>query len=84
MNFTENVPLALVLAAIVELNGGSRKALTYTLSALTAFRILHAEFGIMGEGHMGNGRPIGFFGTQGIVLGLAGYAIYLVQGYWTL
>lgn len=84
VNFTENVPLALLLAAFVELNGGSRKALTYALSALTVFRIVHAEFGIMGKGHIGNGRPIGFFGTQGVVVGLAAYAGYLVQGYWTL
>lgn len=84
VNFTENVPLALLLAAVVELNGGSRKALTYALSALTVFRVLHAEIGIMSKGHMGNGRPAGFFGTQGVVLGLAAYAGYLVQGYWTL
>ena len=83
-NFAENVPLALALATIVELNGGSRKTLTAALSALVVFRVLHAELGIMAEKAMGIGRPIGFFGTQGVVAGLAGYAAYLVKGYWDL
>lgn len=82
MNFAENVPLALGLASIVELNGGSRKALTAALSALFVFRVLHAEFGIMARNYMGPGRPAGHFGTQGVIAGLAGYAAWLVKGYW--
>jgi len=84
MNFAENVPLALALAAIVELNGGSRKALTWALSALTVARILHAEAGLMIKDYMGWGRAPGYFGTQGVIAGLAGYAAYLVKGYWEL
>lgn len=84
MNWAENVPLALALSAIVELNGGSRKALTGLLSALTIFRVLHADFGVLAQGYLGRGRPIGYFGTQGVVAGLAGYAAYLVKGYWGL
>lgn len=84
MNWAENVPLALALSAIVELNGGSRKALTGLLSALTVFRVLHADFGVFGKGYLGNGRPIGYFGTQSVVAGLAGYAAWLVKGYWGL
>jgi len=83
-NFAENVPLALALATIVELNGGSRKTMTAALSALVVFRLLHAEFGLMAKKAIGIGRPIGFFGTHSVVAGLAGYAAYLVKGYWEL
>ncbi|KAF7538067.1 hypothetical protein G7054_g3278 [Neopestalotiopsis clavispora] len=81
-NFAENVPLAFVLAAVAELNGGNRKILTGALSALLTFRILHTELGIMKPQGMGRGRPIGYFGTVGTILGLAGYAAFLVKDYW--
>lgn len=85
-NFSENVPLALVLAGIAELNGGSKKALTYALATLAVARVLHADFGLLVQGgekpYLGKGRPAGYFGTQGVILGLAGYAAYLVKGYW--
>ncbi|CAJ2509985.1 Uu.00g058850.m01.CDS01 [Anthostomella pinea] len=80
-NFIENVPLALVLAAVAELNGGNRKALTGVLGTLFVLRVLHAELGMMGNG-MGTGRPIGYFGTLATLGGLAGYAAYLVKAYW--
>jgi uncharacterized protein len=82
-NFAENVPLAFVLAAVAELNGGNRKILSGALSALFVLRILHSEAGILsGKEGMGNGRPIGYFGTLGTMLGLAGYAAFLVKSYW--
>ena len=28
------------------------------------------------------GRPIGYYGTQGIMAGLAGWGTWLVKGYW--
>lgn len=83
-NFAENVPLALALAAVVELNGGSRKALANALSLLFVFRVVHAEFGIMAQRSAGFGRPVGFFGTQALLIGLGGYAGYLVKDYWFL
>lgn len=82
MNFAENVPLALALAGIVELNGGSRRVLTSALSALFVFRVLHAEAGLMTKNSSGMGRPAGHFGTQAVVSVLAGYAAWLVKGYW--
>lgn len=82
MNFAENVPLALLLAAVVELNGGSRKLLTAGLSVLLVSRILHAELGLMAKNSAGPGRTIGHVGTMGTIVGLAGYAAYLVKGYW--
>ncbi|KAI1078460.1 membrane-associated, eicosanoid/glutathione metabolism protein [Whalleya microplaca] len=79
-NFIENVPLGLMLAAFAELNGGSRTRLTYALSALFTFRLLHSEFGLI-KG-LGLGRPIGYYGTMGTLAWLAGYATYLVKSYW--
>lgn len=81
-NFTENVPLALVLAGAVELNGGSKAFLTIALSALIVFRLAHAEYGLMVQGYGGKGRGVGFFGTAGVILCLAGYGAWLTKGYW--
>lgn len=82
MNFAENVPLALLIAGVVELNGGSRKVLTTALSTLCVARVLHAEFGIMAKGYIGMGRRVGHIATQTVIAGLSGYAAYLVKGYW--
>ncbi|KAI1374553.1 membrane-associated, eicosanoid/glutathione metabolism protein [Hypoxylon crocopeplum] len=81
-NFMENAPLGLILAAFVELNGGSRKAVTTALSLLLAFRISHAELGLING--LGLGRPIGYWGTMATIGSLAGYAAYLVKDYWGL
>ncbi|KAK8095857.1 MAPEG family-domain-containing protein [Apiospora kogelbergensis] len=81
-NFAENVPLAFALAAVVELNGGNRKILTGALGALFAFRVLHAELGMYREEALGVGRPVGYYGTLASMLGLAGYAAFLVKGFW--
>ena len=81
-NFVENVPIALLLAAVVELNGGNRKVLNGSLGALLVVRILHVELGLRGPKSLSNGRPIGYFGTLGFLGGMAGYAAYLVKGYW--
>lgn len=76
-NFVENVPLALLMGAIVEMNGGNRKVLSGSFAALLAFRILHVELGIRGKDARGPGRALGHLGTVGFVLGMAGYAAYL-------
>lgn len=81
-NFVENIPMAFILAAIVELNGGNRKVLSALLAALLALRIGHSELGLRGKGSIAWGRPIGWAGTNASILGLAGYAAYLVKGYW--
>ena len=81
-NFLENVPLALVLAAVAELNGGSRRYLTAALGSLLALRVVHTELGLLRNDAMGIGRPVGYFGTLAVQAGLAGYAAYLVRGYW--
>ena len=81
-NYLESVPLAFVLAALAELNGGDRRWIAGALSALFAFRISHAELGIVRPAGLGLGRPVGFFGTMGVLGGLAGYAAFLVKGFW--
>ncbi|KAK2033548.1 hypothetical protein LX32DRAFT_725119 [Colletotrichum zoysiae] len=81
-NFCENVPLAFVLATAAELNGGNRRVLAWLLGGFLALRVLHAEVGIMRPGGMGRGRPVGYFGTIGVIGTLAGYAAYLAKQYW--
>ncbi|KAI1772372.1 membrane-associated, eicosanoid/glutathione metabolism protein [Hypoxylon cercidicola] len=81
-NFVENVPLGITLAALAELNGGNRKTIATFLSALLVFRILHADAGLING--MGLGRPVGYWGTLATIGSLAGYAAYLVKGYWGL
>lgn len=81
-NFIENVPFALFLAAVVELNGGNRKALNSALGVLLALRVLHVEFGLLGPKNIALGRPIGYYGTQAYLAGMSSYAAYLIKGYW--
>jgi uncharacterized protein len=88
-NFAENVPLALLMGAIVEMNGGNRRALTAGFAGLIIARILHVEFGLRskdskGTEGLGTGRIVGHFSTLGFMVGMAGYAAYLVKGYWGL
>ncbi|OAP59186.1 hypothetical protein AYL99_06484 [Fonsecaea erecta] len=81
-NFVENVPLALLVASVVEINGGNTWVLTGTLAALLLFRIAHVEFGLRAKDSMGWGRPVGYFGTLGFVVGMSSYAAWLGRGYW--
>lgn len=83
-NFAENVPLAFILAGVAELNGANRKVLAATLSTLFALRVLHADFGLISVGSMARGRPVGYFGTVGVLGALAGYSAWLVREYWGL
>lgn len=81
-NFLENVPLAIALSAIAELNGANRRVLNYALAALFVVRVLHVEAGIKRPEAMGNGRPVGFWGTQAFIVGISGYTAWLVKAYW--
>jgi len=81
-NFLESVPLALTLSAIAELNGANRRVLSYALAALFALRVMHVELGMKGKKTVGAGRPIGYFGTQGFLGGMAAYGTWLVKEYW--
>ncbi|KAL1800134.1 hypothetical protein ACET3X_000476 [Alternaria dauci] len=84
LNFVENVPLALGVALLAELNGANRTYINYALGALLAFRVSHAELGVMVKGSTGRGRIVGYYGTQAILAGLAGYATYLITDFWMI
>jgi uncharacterized membrane protein YecN with MAPEG domain len=84
-NFLDTMPLAFIFLTIAELNGGNRKTLNYIMAALFAFRIAHADGGIRLQGKFGDngiGRPLGYFGSMGVLGGLAGYSAWLVKRYW--
>ncbi|KAF2838493.1 hypothetical protein M501DRAFT_935369 [Patellaria atrata CBS 101060] len=84
VNFLENVPVGLLLAAVAELNGASRKKLHYVLATLFVARVLHCELGIYryGKEGLGLGRPVGYYVTQGSLVGMAAWAAWCVRGYW--
>ena len=52
------------------------------MGALLVLRIGHVELGLRGKETLGMGRPVGLFGTQGVLAGLAAWTAYLVKGYW--
>ena len=83
-NFAENVPLALILAGLLEANGGNKTFLTTVLSVLTVGRIMHGEFGLMAKGSNGIGRPIGFLSTLGVIGSLAIYGAWCSRSNWGL
>jgi len=78
-NFTESVPVVLLLASIVEINGGDRKYLSYALAAFGALRAAHAV-GLGGA--VIDARRIGYFGTQAFTALMAGWSVYLSKSYW--
>ena len=73
-NFLENVPLAVIFAAAVELNGGNRPTLAVVLGGLVVARVAHAC------GLLRNNRPLRATGhiysfTSLLILG--GWASFL-------
>ncbi|KAF2722037.1 hypothetical protein K431DRAFT_284244 [Polychaeton citri CBS 116435] len=78
-NLLENLPLTLLLAASVELNGGSKRNLARILLAFTVLRVSHV-IGLTKAA--ASFRATAYFGTTGIQLGLAGWSAMLVKSYW--
>jgi len=72
-NFAENIPYGLLLIALAELNGLSTEVASYLLGGLFGLRVLHVELGLYGKGTLGYGRPIGYYGTLGIIAGVSGW-----------
>jgi hypothetical protein len=55
------------------------------MATLLALRIAHADGGLRLQGKFGDngvGRPLGYFGSCGVLMGLSGYAGWLCKGYW--
>ncbi|KAF2871015.1 membrane-associated, eicosanoid/glutathione metabolism protein [Massariosphaeria phaeospora] len=82
VNFVENVPIALIIALLAELNGANRTYINTGLGVLFALRVSHAELGLTIQNGLGLGRLVGFYGTQAFIAGFASYAAYLVKDYW--
>lgn len=73
LNFAEYAPIVLALIALIELGVGSPFWLWGVAAAFVLGRVLH---GIGMDGWM-PGRQIGILSTMAVMLGLAGYAIFL-------
>lgn len=41
-----------------------------------------SEFGLLRAGTKGVGRPVGYYGGQSWLAGMAGYCAWLVKDYW--
>ncbi|KAK7508998.1 membrane-associated, eicosanoid/glutathione metabolism protein [Phyllosticta citriasiana] len=79
-NFLENVPLALTLSLLAELNGASRKVLHGALATLLLLRMAHIELGLQssfrGMKSVGLGRALGYYGTQVWLLGMGAWGAW--------
>ncbi|KAF2397602.1 hypothetical protein EJ06DRAFT_481950 [Trichodelitschia bisporula] len=78
-NYMDNIPLALILAALAEANGAEKRTLGWAMGALLAFRVAHAELGLFWKGRAGLGRIVGYYGTVGWMLGVAGWGWNLLM-----
>lgn len=76
-NFLENAAFALILIGAIELAVGQSPLLWIAGLVFVLARIAHA-FGMEG-GRLQPARLIGMLGTVAVLLGLAGYALYLVS-----
>jgi uncharacterized membrane protein YecN with MAPEG domain len=75
MNFVENVPMALVLIALVEINGGSAAWVHGLGGALLAARIIH-PFGLSAEKLMQPARIIGAGLTVVVIVSASGKLLW--------
>ncbi len=78
LNFAENVPLALVLLAAIELSGKGGQWLAIIAGVFMLGRVAHG-IGMDGKGFE-TGRAIGTATTMLTLLGLAIYATLIVLG----
>ncbi|TGZ76834.1 hypothetical protein EX30DRAFT_367120 [Ascodesmis nigricans] len=76
-NYIENVPLAMLIGAVAELNGGDRKTLGWALTGLALLRVAHVECGLRREGGLGRGRAWGYWGTGVWMVGMVGWCAVL-------
>ena len=77
MNFVETVPVALILMALIELNGAPKVWLHWLGGILLVSRILH-PFGLSAERMMVPARIVGMSGTVLVTLTMAGIALWQV------
>lgn len=72
-NFTENVPLGLLVAAVVEMCGADKGKLAWALGLFWGLRVAHA----VGMFRNNKGRAVGFAGGMGMIVGLAVWGFVL-------
>jgi uncharacterized membrane protein YecN with MAPEG domain len=73
-NFTEHVPMAVILMAVVELNGGQAVILHALGIVLIGARLLHAH-GLENTPGKSLGRTVGVVGTTAVILCAAVFAL---------
>jgi uncharacterized protein len=73
LNFAEYAPIVLILIALVEFARGTQFWLWVVAAVFVVARVLHA----VGMDGWRPGRQIGIIATTLVMLGLAGYAIWL-------
>ncbi|GAM21294.1 hypothetical protein SAMD00019534_044690 [Acytostelium subglobosum LB1] len=78
-NFAEFVPLQLVLAALLELQGVSSSKLTVLLGLFTVSRVIHPFFGMFKSNFVGWGRVLGTVVTFFTIAGSAMANIYIAR-----
>jgi uncharacterized protein len=72
-NYAENMPIVLILLALIELAGGDARILWAAGIMFIVSRILHA-FG-MDQPHPSRLRMVGMIGSTAVLVGLAGWAL---------
>ena len=73
-NFVQYVPMALILIAVLEMNGVTPLAIHTLGAALLVFRVCHA-FGLKADTASGPGRVIGAGGTALVIAVASAWAI---------
>jgi len=72
-NFSENVPLAMLLIGFAELNGAPTWLVHSAYAVLFSVRVAHVELGLKGKGAVAGGRLTGFLGSFGVMLLTSAY-----------
>jgi uncharacterized membrane protein YecN with MAPEG domain len=82
-NFLETIPIALILAAAAELNGASKKHLSWSLATLLTLRVVHCDLGLLRPGTRGFGRLLGYWGSLFWMAGVGSWGAWLSkEQYW--
>ncbi|KAF2466835.1 uncharacterized protein BDR25DRAFT_236361, partial [Lindgomyces ingoldianus] len=63
VNFIENVPIAVLVLLLDELNGADRHVSSNAIGAHLAFRVSYVEIEMNMKDRIGLGRPLGYYGT---------------------
>ena len=79
-NFTEHVPLALILMLLAELNDGTPEMMHILGMVLLGSRLFHV-YGLSMSVGQSVGRFLGVMGTWGVIAWSGGFSVILFLGY---